>query len=171
MNATFDAFDAALASNKLPVTGKVNERLVRSAYAALERLTPWVRPANLPNPLPSPHNLAWYFGVATCPDEVRGFATRVGHRNVRVWSVANDGLGWVILAQVFGAGTEQEAARAFELQAQVPLKSLRQHAMSTVLPTPISLTDVSAYPHEGVKKALMAGGLGHFVTVSLFSKV
>lgn len=162
LDASFGAFDAALASGKLPTTGKVSDRLVRSAFAALERKNPSLQMADVPNPLPAPHNLAWYFGSCACPDEVRAFATQVGKKNVRVWSVAQDTTSWRVLAQVFN-GHQADLLQATDT-ARGRLKAYTLQSVNTFKMEP---RNVSAFTHDFVRGLLGKQTLGEFIEFHL----
>lgn len=166
-NTVLVAFDKALVDGKLPATGKVTERVVRSAYASLERSSTKFSIDNIPNPLPPPHNLSWYFSCCTCPPEVRQFATMLGHGNIRVWSVARDLHGWFILAQVFGAESPEEAVGIVELQTRLPVHRLRNHVLDTISPFSMEPQNIENFMHEHAKNILKRKGLGTFVEIFL----
>lgn len=160
-------FDKALTEGKLPATGKVTERIVRSAYAALERSSTKMSVDSIPNPLPAPHNLSWYFSSCVCPGEVRQFATMLSHGNIRVWSVARDLQGWFILAQVFGAKDDQEAVSMVELQTRLPVHRMKNHVLDTISPFALEVKNVEDFMHDHAKNILKRKGLGSFVEVFL----
>jgi hypothetical protein len=162
LNASFEGFDRALSSGKLPGTGKVNDRLVRSAFSALERLNPKVRVADVPNPFHDPFNLNWYFGLCACPDEVRAFATTIGRKSIRVWSVAEHGGAWKVLAQVFGDPAALVPA------ADAAQKRLNKFHVSSVQPTQYRPANVNAFAHEFTRGLLQKqDGTGQFIEVHL----
>lgn len=147
--------------------GKVTDRLVRATFSAIERVTPNMRIDHVPNPLPSPHNLSWYFGACACPDDVRVFATMLGRGHFRVWSVAQAADGWKVLAQVFGADNPSEAADTAELDANVAKLRLKHHALTTVEPYRLTASNVDEFMHEYARELLKKQGSGHFVEYTL----
>lgn len=160
-------FDKALAEGKIPADGKVTERVVRSAYAALERSSTKMSVDSIPNPLPAPHNLSWYFSCCNCPAEVRQFATMMGHGNVRVWSVARDLQGWFILAQVFGADNQADAVSMVELQTRLAVHRLKGYVLDTISPFKMEPKNIEQFMHDHAKNILKRKGLGTFVEVFL----
>ncbi len=167
LKASFDMFDKALSTNKVPVEGKITERLVRSAFSALVKANIGLGVRHLPNPFPSPHNLSWYFGACTCPGEVRSFATSIRHRPLRVWSVAQAAEGWRVLVQVVGEDTSLAAEATVGLECKSPALRLRQHALGSIKSFPMKADNVEAFMHECARGLLAREGLGHFVEVSL----
>ncbi len=167
VEGSFAAFDKALQSGKLPTSGKVTDRLVRSAYFALERSHPGFNLAQVPNPLPKPHNLTWYFGHADVEDEVRAFATGINRKHIRVWSVTKVQDGYKLLAQVFDAGNSKDAAHSVELESRMPAKRMRHFVISAVESFDLKTTNAEAFMHEVARGLLERQGLGDFVEVTL----
>ena len=165
LKESIGAFDLALSKGK--VEGKVDSRLVRSTFSAIERVTPQLRIDHIPNPFPSPHNLSWYFSACACPDDVRVFATRLGKGHVRIWSVAQAADGWKILAQVFGSDSQKEAAGTMELEASVPKLSLKHHVLSGSSNFTMAATNVDEFMHTHARELLKKMGRGHFVELTL----
>jgi hypothetical protein len=146
--------------------GRVTDRLVRATFSALEQ-TARLRIDHVPNPFEPPHNLSWYFSACACPPDVRQFATRLSNSHIRVWSVAQNRSGWVILAQVFGASSQAEAVRAVELEADVPAKSLMHHAMSGAMKYTFAAQNVDRFMNDHARGLLEKQGRGHFVEIAL----
>jgi hypothetical protein len=165
LRESLGAFDLALSKGK--AEGKVTDRLVRATFSAIERVTPNLRIDHVPNPLPAPHNLAWYFGACACPDEVRVFATMLGRGHFRVWSVAQAADGWKVLAQVFGSDTQGEAAQTAELEASTAKLRLKHHALSAIEPFKLTASNVEEFMHEYARVLLAKQGKGHFVEYTL----
>jgi len=168
--ASLVAFDSVLSAGKV-AQGAVSDRLVRAAFSALERVTPQLRTDMVPNPLPPPHNLSWYFCACACPLEVRAFATALRRKHTRVWSVARAENGWLILMQVFGATSKADAEKTAALECQMPAKRLRQYAVGTVK----SFGDfkpraIEEFMHEHARGLLQRESLGDFVEISLLSR-
>lgn len=167
VNASFQAFDKALQSGRVPTSGQVTDRLVRSAYAALERSNPGFTVDRVPNPLPKPHNLSWYFGHANVEDEVRAFATGINRKFVRVWSVAKVADGFRILAQVFGASGPTDASKMVEIETRMPAKRMRRFAVTGCASFTLTAANAESFMHEVARGLLKREGLGDFVEVSL----
>ena len=165
LRESLGAFDLALSKGK--AAGKVTDRLVRATFSAIERVTPNLRIDHVPNPLPSPHNLSWYFGACACPTDVRVFATMLGRGHFRVWSVAQASDGWKVLAQVFGADSQAEAAATAELEAGVAKLRLKHHALSTVVPMKLTAANIEEFMHDYARTLLEKQGQGHFVEYTL----
>lgn len=163
----FDTFDKALTAGKVPTSGKVNDRVVRAAYAALERSSTKTSLDNIPNPLPAPHNLSWYFSSCVCPADVRQFATMLGRGNIRVWSVARDMNGWYILAQVFGAKDGKDAVKTVEIETRLPVHRLKGYTLDTISPFELEASNIENFMHDYAKNILKTKGLGTFVEVFL----
>lgn len=161
--SAFETFDKALTAGKVPVSGKVSDRVVRSAYAALERSSTKMSLDNIPNPLPAPHNLSWYFSSCACPPDIRQFATMLGRGNIRVWSVARDMDGWYILVQVFGTEDSASAVKAVELETRLPVQRLKGYALDTISPFELEASNVEKFMHDYAKNILKNKGLGTFV--------
>jgi len=162
------AFDKALSSGKLP-DGQVTDRLVRATFSAIEKITPKMRIDSIPNPFPAPHNLSWYFGACSCPDEVRVFATMLGKGHIRVWSVAQDKGGWQVLVQAFGDTVSGNAASTVEIETRVPSKRLKGFVMASVEPFAFKAENINLFMHEHARTILAKhqGETGHFVQVTL----
>lgn len=163
----FETFDKALTAGKVPAVGQVTDRIVRSAYASLERSSTKMSLDSIPNPLPPPHNLSWYFSACTCTPEVRQFATMLGKGNIRVWSVARDLNGWFILAQVFGAESDKDATSMIELETRLPARRLKSHVVASIAPFKLEVKNVEAFMHDYAKNILKRKGLGTFVELFL----
>jgi len=162
------AFDKALESGRVPASGKVTDRLVRSTFAAIERGLGEIDVDTVPNPLPKPHNLAWYFNRCTCPTEVRQFAVALHRFHLRVWSVAQTADGWNVLVQVFGAPDKTAGAvQAVDLEARMPLKRLQHFALREIHPYKLDAQNVELFMHQCAKGLLEQEGLGDFVEVEL----
>ena len=165
LRASLGAFDLALSKGK--AEGKVTDRLVRATFSAIERVTPKLRIDDIPNPLPSPHNLSWYFGACACPDDVRVFATMLGKGHFRVWSVAQAMDGWKVLAQVFGADNQGEATKTAEIEAGVPKLRLKHHALTSIDSFKLTAANVEEFMHDHARVLLEKQGKGHFVEFTL----
>ena len=123
------------------VVGVLNKRAVQAAAVSLSKSAPNSGSTTvgkrvidtLPNPFPSPHNLAWYLRSCDCPADIRAFATRLGRRNIRVWSVgASDPFTWKVLVQVFASSSAKEATEVVERDAARPAKILKGRVVSGV---------------------------------------
>lgn len=167
VTASFQAFDKALQSGRVPTSGQVSERLVRSAYAALERSYPGFTIDRVPNPLPKPHNLSWYFGHANVEDEIRAFATNINRKFIRVWSVAKVEDGFKLLAQVFGASGPTDASKMVEIETRMPAKRMRRYVMTDCSGFTMKSANAESFMHEVARGLLQREGLGDFVEVSL----
>lgn len=167
--ASLVAFDSVLSAGKV-APGAVSDRLVRAAFSALENVTPQLRTDMVPNPLPAPHNLSWYFCACACPLEIRAFATALRRKHTRVWSVAKAEDGWRVLMQVFGATSKADAEKTASLETQVPAKRLRQHAVGSVKSFNLKPRAVEDFMHEHARGLLQREGLGDFVEISLQSR-
>ena len=166
ISASFDVFDQALSSGRLASTGKVSDRLVRSAFSALGRAVPGLRMEHVPNPFPAPYNLAWYFGMWVGPGDIRQFVTAIGRRYIRVWSVALDEDGWRILVQVFGSASAADACSQVEFEMRAPAMRLRGWAPE-VHPYTFSLENLDAWLHEHQRGFNKNYGVGQFVEITL----
>lgn len=160
------AFDKALSSGKLP-DGQVTERLVRSTFSAVERITPKLSVDSVPNPFPSPHNLSWYFGACACPDDVRVFATMLSKSHLRVWSVAQAKDGWKVLVQVFGDTTQGNAQSTVEIETRVPSKRLKRYTLASIEPFAFKASNVELFMHDYARYLLRRLDLGTFVEITL----
>jgi len=165
LKESIGAFALALDSGK--AVGRVTDRVVRSTFSAIERYTPQLRIDHVPNPFPSPHNLSWYFGACACPDDVRVFATMLGKGHVRIWSVAQAADGWKVLAQVFGADSQEDANETIRLEAGVPSGRLKHHYLDAMTTFPMSALEADGLmaTHAGIK--MEKHGRGHFVELTL----
>ena len=161
----FETFDKALTLGK--TEGKISTRVVRLAYASLERNATSFALDKIPNPLPAPHNLSWYFSSCVCPGDVRQFATMIGRGNIRVWSVARDLDGWFILAQVFGADSDEEAVNMVELETRLPVHRLKGYVLDTISPFDMDMKNIESFMHDYAKNILKRKGLGTFVELFL----
>lgn len=166
-DGSFETFDKALSAGKVPLVGKVTDRLVRSAYAALERSSTQMSVDRIPSPLSPPHDLSWYFSVCTCPSAVRQFATMLGRGNIRVWSVARDLDGWLILAQVFGADNDADAVNTVELSTRLPITRLHTHVLSRIEPYKVDTDKIESFMSDYAKNAYKKQGVGTFVQLFL----
>lgn len=170
LSSAFEAFDRALTAGKVG-TNKVSDRIVRSAFASLSRTQVQTSLDLIPNPLPRPHNLSWYFGSCTCPAEIRAFATMLGRKHIRVWSVAHTVDGWVILAQVFGAENKDAALKDVELEARVPARRLQRHTVSSIASSKVDAKAAEEFMHSYAKALLKQHeGVGNFVEIFLERK-
>jgi hypothetical protein len=167
VEGSFRAFDKALQSGRVPTSGKVTDRVVRAAYSALERSYPGFSIERVPNPLPKPHNLTWYFGHGNVEDEIRAFATGINRKFVRVWSVAKVQDGFRVLAQVFGATGGPDAAKMVEIETRMPAKRMRRYIVTGVSSFTMKPANVESFMHEVARGLLERQGLGDFVEVSL----
>lgn len=170
MSAAMEAFDRALTAKKIPA-GRISDRVVRSAFASLSRSQIQTSLDLVPNPLPRPHNLSWYFGSCVCPAEVRAFATMIGRRHIRVWSVAHTVDGWTVLAQVFGGKNDAESVASVELETRVPAKRLQRHSISSVTSKKIEASAIESFLHDHAKDILSKNDtVGDFVEIFLERK-
>lgn len=165
LRESIGAFDLALSWGK--AEGKVTDRLVRATFSAIERVTPNMRIDHVPNPLPAPHHLGWYFGAVAVPTEVRMFATMLGRGHFRVWSVAQDAGGWKVLAQVFGADNQTEATQTAEVEASTARQRLKAHTLTAIEPYKLTAANVEDFMHDYAKELLAKQGSGHFVEYTL----
>lgn len=167
VNDAFVAFDKALSEGRVPASGRVTDRIVRSAFASLGRSPIKLSIESVPNPLPAPHNLSWYFSSCVCPDEVRQFATMLGRGHIRVWSVARSIEGWFVLAQVFGEDSKESATKSVLLETRVATKRLKNHALAAVAPFDLDPKTVEGFMHKHAKAMLSKHGVGTFVELFL----
>lgn len=169
--ASMEAIDNAYKAGKVPASGKVTGRLVRSAFASLSRTPVQMNVDLIPNPFPSPHNLTWYFSQCICPPEVRAFVTMLGRKNIRVWSVGHTVEGWMVLAQVFGEDSGKEAVKTVELESKVASRRLQKHTLSSIEEYKlVPKAGFEDFMHEHAKLILKHQGLGNFVELSLERK-
>lgn len=161
---TVVSLDRAFAEGRVNAD-KVTDRLVRATWSPVQRVAAAAM-SEVANPFPSPHNLSWYLGTCTCPDEIRMLATSLRNVNTRVWSVAQTVDGWSILVQV-GPGADPVAQVAQLLP--VPVKKMRKYRLDSVtevanLALPWEQTKTFIHKHA---KSLMDKGVGTFVLVDM----
>jgi hypothetical protein len=166
---------AAYVDGMLPISGSIQERLVRTALSASGADVP-----DLENPLPAPFDLSWYFGRTICPPEVRIFATRLSRPWLRVWSVTQvlevpehkpatvPADAWLVLCQVFGCDNEAEAVATASREAAVPCKALKNHRLAVVEPIKVDAKNMEKYMFDNDKTTLETkDGIGRFVEIIL----
>lgn len=122
---------------------------------------------HVPNPFPTPHNLAWYFNACACPEDVRVFATMLSKGHFRVWSVAQAADGWKVLAQVFGDDNQSGAKATAEIEAKVPSLRLKNHVLAGIEPFKLTVSNFSDFMHRYARELLAKQGNGHFVELTL----
>jgi len=165
LKKSIGAFSLVLDSGK--AVGRIDSRIVRSTFSAIERLTPQLRIDHIPNPLPSPPNLSWYFGACACPKDVRVFATILRNSPIRIWSVAQAADGWKVLAQVFGASSGAEAVRTMALETKVPSGRLKHHHLDASVSFPLGVAATDQLMQDQARVLLEQQGRGHFVELTL----
>lgn len=136
--ATFQTLKAAFEDNRVNAA-KVSRRTVKAALSALEAAVDSdsirVRHDLVTNPFQSPHSLAWYFGTLRMPIELRAFVADLTGRAVRVWSVAQNETGWLVLAENLiqdgsraSAVLDSEAKRAARKFKEYAIKEVRAYS-------------------------------------------
>lgn len=159
--------DAAFDADQVVVAGVTPKFVCTAASAMLIRDMD-----RIPNPLPPPYDLTWYFSWATMPDEVRIFATRLGRPNIRVWSVVQSSAlpdmatvvpAWCVLVQVFGADDKDEAAMWAAQAAGRPRLSLQQHELAAIRAVKVDAKLITSFLHTPLKKTVEKEDPGLFV--------
>jgi hypothetical protein len=169
----FASFDLAFKARTIPAEGTVSERTVRSAFASVSPLAPKVGLAalNVSNPFMPPHSLAWYFGYASLPDEVRVYATGLRRPFLRVWCADKTANGVTIIVQVLGADSASDAIKMVSLEQEMSAKRLRFYTVEKVSSYTDTSKELKRFMTEYAPAVLEQQGLGHFVKIDLLRRI